>query len=76
MRTNGEVSGAEVSGPDERATSSDGAAPLRPPGASPGGPRRLDSAALFQRAREIVIVHGGQEYRLRITKADKLILTK
>jgi len=40
------------------------------------GPRRLDSAALFQRAREIVIVHGGQEYRLRITKADKLILTK
>ena len=39
------------------------------------GPRRLDSAALFERAREIVIVHGGQEYRLRITRAGKLILT-
>ena len=46
------------------------------PRRSRAGPRRLDSAALFQRAREIVIVHGGQEYRLRITKADKLILTK
>ena len=52
----------------------DGAEPSPAPG--PGAPRRLDSTALFQRAREIVIVHGGQEYRLRITKADKLILTK
>ena len=70
MRTNGEVSGA-----GERAPSGDGAA-APAAAAIPGGPRRLDSAALFQRAREIVIVHGGQEYRLRITKADKLILTK
>ena len=75
MRTNGETSGAEVSRADERATSGDGAAPPAP-AVSPSGPRRLDSAALFQRAREIVIVHGGQEYRLRITKAEKLILTK
>ena len=57
-----------------RAMSHDAAEPAS--ASSPGGPRRLDSAALFQRAREIVIVHGGQEYRLRITKADKLILTK
>jgi hemin uptake protein HemP len=70
MRTNGEVSGA-----GERATWGDGAA-APAPAPIPGGPPRLDSAALFQRAREIVIVHGGQEYRLRITKADKLILTK
>ncbi|HEY7516691.1 MAG TPA: hemin uptake protein HemP [Methylomirabilota bacterium] len=26
--------------------------------------------------REIVIIHQGQEYRLRITRADKLIRTK
>jgi len=45
-------------------------------GPAAGGPRRVNSAALFQRAREIVITHGGQEYRLRITKADKLILTR
>ena len=69
MRTNAETAGA-----GERATSGDGAVPA--PVATPGGLRRLDSAALFQRAREIVIVHGGHEYRLRITKADKLILTK
>jgi hemin uptake protein HemP len=41
-----------------------------------GPPRRIDTEALLQREREIVIVHRGQEYRLRITKSDKLILTK
>jgi hemin uptake protein HemP len=43
--------------------------------ASPPG-RRIASAALFQGHDEIVILHREQEYRLRITKADKLILTK
>lgn len=38
--------------------------------------RRVESTALFERRREVVIVHHGQEYRLRITKSDKLILTK
>ena len=38
--------------------------------------RRVESAALFERGREVVIVHHGQEYRLRITKSGKLILTK
>lgn len=37
---------------------------------------RIASAELFRGRREIVIVHRGQEYRLHITKADKLILTK
>ena len=39
-------------------------------------PRRITSAQLFDGRRDIVIVHRGQEYRLHITKADKLILTK
>jgi hemin uptake protein HemP len=39
-------------------------------------PRRVESVTLFQLERELVIVHHGQEYRLRITKSDKLILTK
>lgn len=39
-------------------------------------PRRIPSPALFGEDREVVIVHQAQEYRLRITKADKLILTK
>ena len=47
----------------------DAAAAVRPP-------RRVESVILFQRDRELVIVHQGQEYRLRITKAGKLILTK
>jgi hemin uptake protein HemP len=37
---------------------------------------RLSSRELFRGEREIVILHGGHEYRLRITRADKLILTK
>ena len=37
---------------------------------------RIASTELFRGHREIVIVHRGQEYRLHITKADKLILTK
>lgn len=31
---------------------------------------------LFRGTHEIVIVHGHDEYRLRITRAGKLILTK
>ena len=37
---------------------------------------RIASGELFRGQREIVIVHRGSEYRLHITKADKLILTK
>lgn len=38
--------------------------------------RRLESTTLFEHGREVVIVHHDQEYRLRITKSGKLILTK
>lgn len=44
--------------------------------AAPREDVRIASAELFRGRREIVIVHRGQEYRLHITKADKLILTK
>jgi hemin uptake protein HemP len=40
------------------------------------GERQVTSNLLFQGRREVVIVHHGQAYRLRITRADKLILTK
>jgi hemin uptake protein HemP len=36
----------------------------------------LTTAALFGGRREILIRHGAEEYRLRITRANKLILTK
>lgn len=48
-------------------------APHRPP---PAPPPRITSAELLRGAREIVIVHGAVEYRLRLTAQDKLILTK
>ncbi|NJD69243.1 MAG: hemin uptake protein HemP [Candidatus Methylomirabilota bacterium] len=38
--------------------------------------RKIESATLFQRDRELVIIHEGQEYVLRITRNGKLILTK
>lgn len=31
---------------------------------------------LFKGAREVKLLHGCEEYRLRITKNEKLILTK
>ena len=39
-------------------------------------PRQVQSPSLFRGQREIVILHRGTQYRLRITKGDKLILTK
>ena len=50
--------------------------PRGEPAAGPRPPRRVESVTLFQLDRELVIVHHGQEYRLRITKSGKLILTK
>jgi len=34
------------------------------------------SEDLFEGTRELIIRHGSKEYRLRITRANKLILTK
>ncbi|MBI2883877.1 MAG: hemin uptake protein HemP [Candidatus Methylomirabilis oxyfera] len=38
--------------------------------------RKIEIAALFQGDQELIIVHGGEEYLLRITRNGKLILTK
>lgn len=37
---------------------------------------RYDSRDLFRGRQEILIEHAGHAYRLRITRQDKLILTK
>jgi len=36
---------------------------------------KVASATLLGPYRELVIVHNGREYRLRLTQNDKLILT-
>ncbi|HEX4871464.1 MAG TPA: hemin uptake protein HemP [Nevskiaceae bacterium] len=46
---------------------------LRP--AAPSRPR-LRSEELFRGSSELIIEHAGQEYRLRLTRNDKLILNK
>jgi len=36
----------------------------------------VDTALLFGQSSEVRVVHRGAEYRLRITRQGKLILTK
>lgn len=43
---------------------------------SSGSPRRIRLRDILLEAREIIIEHDGQDYRLRITSRGKLILTK
>jgi hemin uptake protein HemP len=54
--------------------------PATPPGdpvpAKAQSPREIDVASLVGAGREVVIVHKGERYRLRITANGKLILTK
>ena len=38
--------------------------------------KRWTSQELFAGGRELVIVHAGNEYRLRLTSLGKLVLTK
>jgi hemin uptake protein HemP len=40
------------------------------------GVKRVKSSDVFGGASELIITHNDQEYRLRITSANKLILTK
>ena len=37
---------------------------------------RIDSSDLFAAERDIIIAHGEEAYRLRLTSQNKLILTK
>ena len=39
-------------------------------------PPSVDSRRLLGGSRELLIRHGAEEYRLRLTRNDKLILTK
>jgi hemin uptake protein HemP len=44
--------------------------------APPADLKRLSSEELIGSAREVLIRHAGFDYRLRITRQGKLILTK
>lgn len=62
-------------------TASDGppeVIPLRPPGCPTAATltRTVASADLFGGARNVVIEHAGEQYRLTVTRNNKLILQK
>ena len=44
--------------------------------AKPVPPVTLETEALFKGTDEVRLLHRGQEYRLRVTKQGKLLLTK
>ncbi|SFK39187.1 hemin uptake protein HemP [Lysobacter sp. cf310] len=46
------------------------------PAVSAANAMLVESGALLRGAREVLIRHGGEVYRLRHTRNDKLILTK
>lgn len=51
--------------------------PYRPEPLQPQAPvRRVQVAELLGGAGQVILLHQGQEYRLRVTRAGKLILTK
>jgi hemin uptake protein HemP len=54
----------------------DGKEPLKPSSGTPQRPRTLTSQELLQGAREVLIMHGEETYRLRLTRNGKLILHK
>jgi hemin uptake protein HemP len=64
-------------GDDENMNTDIPSSPGEPIPHLPGRQRtRIHIIDLMQGAREVILLHEGEEYRLRITKAGKLILTK
>ena len=58
-------------------TRDDANAPQTAQSPAPSGRlRRVKVSDLLQGEREVILEHGGQDYRLRITANGKLILTK
>lgn len=51
-------------------------APSREGVVKPVPPIMVEAASLFKGTDEVRLLHRGQEYRLRVTRQGKLILTK
>ncbi|MCP4617479.1 MAG: hemin uptake protein HemP [Bradyrhizobium sp.] len=62
------TSGDDIGGPADNASSATRSIPVQG--------NRIDSRDLFAAEREIIIVHGEDTYRMRLTSQNKLILTK
>ena len=73
MQFEAEMSGAPS---NDKHTTGEGAAVTKHERSVVIANNRIDSQALFDGGREIVIAHGSEIYRLRVTAQNKLILTK
>jgi len=51
-------------------------APATPSQGAAGAPEVIDSRELFRAGNTVQIAHAGQRYQLRLTRENKLILTK
>ena len=60
----------------QRRTPAVAGAPAPPGPTAPSGPQRVRFTDLAGEAVEVEVEHAGQIYRLRRTKAGKLLLTK
>jgi hemin uptake protein HemP len=49
--------------------------PVQPAEKAASAPRRVESDTLLGEAKELLIMHNGREYHLRLTQNGKLILT-
>ena len=47
----------------------------KPTDAGQSAPQKVASTTLLGKARELIIVHNGREYRLRLPQNHKLIIT-
>ncbi len=47
-----------------------------PSSEAPKRPSEIDVHELIGDSKEVILLHAGERYRLRITANDKLILTK
>lgn len=63
-------------GPSTQRGSTDAPGDRREGGKTPDGCPRIASTRLLGGLRELVIEHNGKDYHLRVTRNDKLILTK
>lgn len=61
--------------PSDDKTPAPAPAPAPAPTPAPA-PRTYESTELLAGAREVLIHHAGETYRLRVTRNDKLILQK
>jgi hemin uptake protein HemP len=50
--------------------------PNAPPADNAAAPRIVTSESLLAGRRELLIQHGSEQYRLRLTASNKLILVK